>query len=973
MKKLYFLLLVLVTMFAGCKEDREVEFTTFEIVDEKFTSSYTSVDLNCKVRCAATIKKLYLQYDTVAEFSTYQEVELVENEKTEGYSVKIDDLLDNTTYYVRYVAVNSYSQVMSEEVSEFKTLQATVPTIEVREITDVLDTIATVGFVLKFDGGADITKMGVCWSMDSVPTINGEHVECCSDVVNSVSDGDLLFLNISGLEENTTYYVRAYAENKMGIVYSESKSFITLALPIVQTGEITDVQFSVVLNGVALFDGNDATTVYGFCWSEDENPTIENQSVVVSIDENSMFTYRLVDLQSKTKYYIRAYAQNKIGIVYGDVKDFTTADIPTIEHDYICEGDLYYTGYGYNRIMITQDTMLIQIVSIPGRSDSVVHIYVDYIEKIEIDTTVFITQGEYFEFGEKTLVESGYYREVFISSAGCDSIVNLTLIVKSGVANYEYVDLGLSVKWATCNVGAEKPEEYGDYFAWGEVEPKENYDWSTYKYCVDNRYNFTKYCNDSYFGKDGFMDNKTVLEPEDDASTMNWGGAWRMPTKAEQDELRNNCTWTWITQSGVNGYKVTGPNSNSIFLPAAGYMDEGALYGAGSDGYYWSSSLCLDLLLDAYSVVFYSGSVDWYGSSRHYGLAVRPVYGESSQQPEIKRYTISVYSHDNSRGTVSGGGTYAEGSQVTITATANSGYKFKEWNDGNTDNPRVITVTRDAIYTAHFEEDLKQYTISVYSHDNSRGTVSGGGTYAEGSQVTITATANSGYRFKEWNDGNTDNPRVITVTRDAIYTAHFEAEKNLNAGYEYVDLGLSVKWATCNVGATTPEEYGDYFAWGETQPKENYNWSTYKYGTDYDQLTKYCNNSSYGKGGFTDNKTVLDPEDDAATANWGGTWRMPTKAEQDELRNNCTWRWATQNGENGYKVIGPNGNSIFLPAAGFMRGGTLGGAGSSGLYWSSSLSTDYPGYAYYVGFSSDDVDWSSNNRYYGFSVLPVCK
>ena len=161
MKKIYFLLFVLVTVFVACKKDMDVEFTTFEIVDEKFTSSYTSVDLSCKVRCAATIKELYLQYDTVADFATYQEVTLTENEKTKGYSVKIGDLLDNTTYYVRYVAVNSYSQVTSEEVSEFKTLKATTPTIEVREIIDVLDTVATVSFVLKFDGGADVSKIGV--------------------------------------------------------------------------------------------------------------------------------------------------------------------------------------------------------------------------------------------------------------------------------------------------------------------------------------------------------------------------------------------------------------------------------------------------------------------------------------------------------------------------------------------------------------------------------------------------------------------------------------------------------------------------------------------------------------------------------------------------------------------------------------------------------------------------------------------
>jgi hypothetical protein len=193
--------------------------------------------------------------------------------------------------------------------------------------------------------------------------------------------------------------------------------------------------------------------------------------------------------------------------------------------------------------------------------------------------------------------------------------------------------------------------------------------------------------------------------------------------------------------------------------------------------------------------------------------------------------------------------------------------------------------------------------------------------------------------------------------------------------HEYVDLGLQsgLKWATCNVGATKPEEYGNYFAWGEVTPKHSYDWSTYKYGTYYNQLTKYCNDSYFGKNSFTDNKTVLDPEDDAATVSWGGAWRMPTKAEQDELRTKCTWDWTTQNGVYGYKVTGPNGNSIFLPAAGYLVGGALNLAGSGGYYWSSSLYTDGPSGAYYVYFSSGGVDWYYGNRYYGFSVRPVCK
>ena len=187
-----------------------------------------------------------------------------------------------------------------------------------------------------------------------------------------------------------------------------------------------------------------------------------------------------------------------------------------------------------------------------------------------------------------------------------------------------------------------------------------------------------------------------------------------------------------------------------------------------------------------------------------------------------------------------------------------------------------------------------------------------------------------------------------------------------------VDLGLSVKWASYNIGATKPEEYGDYFAWGEVVPKESYDWDTYKFGAS-NQLTKYCSDSEYGKDGFKDDKTVLDPEDDAAVVNWGGSWRMPTDEEMTELREQCTWTWITQNGVNGYKVVGPNGNSIFLPAAGFMNESGFNSAASDGDYWSSSLNTSDPNHAYYVNFNSSNViRYDCFNRYTGRSVRPVC-
>ena len=191
-----------------------------------------------------------------------------------------------------------------------------------------------------------------------------------------------------------------------------------------------------------------------------------------------------------------------------------------------------------------------------------------------------------------------------------------------------YVDLGLSVKWATCNVGATTPEEYGDYFAWGETSTKTiyKYNWSNYKWRNSSDDRMTKYCTESHYG---VVDNKTTLELKDDAARVNWGGKWRMPTKAEYDELKStsNCTWTWTTRNGVKGYKVTSKvNGNFIFLPAAGFRNNGNLKHAGSRGHYWSILLNTVGSLSAYCVDFDSGSVGWGAGYRYYGYSVRAVF-----------------------------------------------------------------------------------------------------------------------------------------------------------------------------------------------------------------------------------------------------------------------------------------------------------------------------------------------------------
>lgn len=207
-------------------------------------------------------------------------------------------------------------------------------------------------------------------------------------------------------------------------------------------------------------------------------------------------------------------------------------------------------------------------------------------------------------------------------------------------------------------------------------------------------------------------------------------------------------------------------------------------------------------------------------------------------------------------------------------------------------------------------------------------------------------------------------------------------------GHEWVDLGLpsGLKWATCNVGATNPEGYGDYFAWGETSPKTTYNLSTYKFirsgSSSWASITKYTipdgQKSGIWYNGDTfigDNKTTLDLADDAAHVNWGGSWRMPTKAEQDELRDNCTWTETTKNGVNGYLIKSKkNNNSIFLPASGCRHNSSLSSVGYYGGYWSSSLRSGYSSGAYILVHGGGPVDWSGNyNRIYGQSVRPVCQ
>lgn len=222
-----------------------------------------------------------------------------------------------------------------------------------------------------------------------------------------------------------------------------------------------------------------------------------------------------------------------------------------------------------------------------------------------------------------------YVRAYVVSDSGLSygNEVSFTTLENGSGGIYAYVDLGLpsGLLWAICNVGAISPEESGDYFAWGEIQPKEYYDWSTYQYCNGTENTLTKYCWYSGNGYNGFTDNLIVLEPEDDAATANWSTDWRMPTEEEWVELYQNTTTIWTTWNGVFGLLFTASNNNSIFMPATGYRRESDFYFVGVQGNYWSSSLSLGRPEYARSFNFNSAYVGIGGCYRRAGQCIRPV------------------------------------------------------------------------------------------------------------------------------------------------------------------------------------------------------------------------------------------------------------------------------------------------------------------------------------------------------------
>ena len=491
-------------------------------------------------------------------------------------------------YSYRAYAINevgtAYGEVCAFELTDLPTVSTGSYTVNGSNLTAVCNGIVT------YNGGGELTETGICYmSGTGMPTVNNNCVRT-EGATTSIS------VTLTGLSYSTNYCYRAFATNSRGTAYGEVKTInVPAKLPTVTTGTGTPNMNNrtAVCTGTVTNSGATSLTETGICYvAGNGTPTINNSRARTTNAATSI-NVTLSSLTLGTIYSYRAYATNAGGTSYGATQTFTMPDgKPTVttgtysvngDNSAVCHGTVTNTGAS----ALTQTG----ICYMAGTGTPTIN-------NDKVTTTGAATNISVVLSGLANSTTYSY-RAFATNSQGTSYGAVKTF------TSY-WVDLGLPSGrlWATCNLGAGTPEEYGNYYAWAETSPKSNYNWSTYTYCNGGLDQLTKYCTNSSYGYNGFTDGQTTLLAEDDAATAALGYGARTPTKTMWQELIDNCTSVWTTQNGVEGYLFTGPNGKTLFLPAANNMQYTSLTG-GSFGHYWSSTLTSPPIW-AYALSFYS-------------------------------------------------------------------------------------------------------------------------------------------------------------------------------------------------------------------------------------------------------------------------------------------------------------------------------------------------------------------------------
>ncbi|MBR5146790.1 MAG: hypothetical protein IKW54_04095 [Bacteroidales bacterium] len=731
------------------------------------------------------------------------------------------------------------------------------PTVETSSIYEITGTTVNVIGIITSDGGAEVTARGVCWNIESNPTIENDHTN------DGVGTGSFIS-NITDLIPNTTYYLRAYAENSEGISYGEEKVFTTLnvfaSLPTLTTTAPTDITRTTAKSGGNITDdGGSKVTERGVCWSESQNPTIKD-SRTSDGGGNGEYSSVIENLTSNTKYYIRAYARNEAGVAYGNELNFTTVDENVKTKPVV-------KTLNITDITKTSAVCNAEVVSDGGASVTARGVCLSVNENPTISDTCTIE-------GNGT----GTYKSTFT-----DLLPNTTYYVRAYATNSEGTNYGAQKKFTTIDAyGKPTVEtvslsdiEYTSAVCVGNVTSDGGSEVTARGACWSTNPNPTMQDDHTTNGKGTgeFTSKLTDLTSNTtyyvrtyatNNNGTNYGEQQIFKTKAilSRPTIITIDVTEITTNSALGGGNIT--DDGNLPITAKGVcwgkseyptIDDGGNYTVetleGSNlGIFTSEMLHLSINTTYYVRAYATNSE---GTS--YGDQKVFTTDDGSEKPTVK--TTSVSEITMSSAVCGGNVTTDGGAEVT-----EKGVCWSTKPSPTIDDNKTIDGSGTGSYTSNLTQLSKNTTYYVRAYASNKKGIS----YGE--------------------------ERIFT-TLGTTGTAN---------GHDWVDLGLpsGKKWATCNVGATSPEEYGDYFEWATTAKETS-------------TSTLLLDESELQLQGYIDSKGNLTSQYDAATANWGGDWRMPTEAEFRELLNRCTWTTTELNGVEGYNVKGPNGDSIFLP------------------------------------------------------------
>ncbi len=517
-----------------------------------------------------------------------------------------------------------------------------LPSVGTHPVTEVTSESALCSGKITDSGNDEISSKGFCWSTSQNPTLNDN---VTTELSRNEPNMEHFTATIRNLKDSTTYYVRAFATNSVGTAYGSEQTFTTLkaddngggddnggddnggddngeidvVAPTVVTLSASCISFNTASIGAEVTaDGGAEVTTRGFYWNEKsveyEGELPLNDNKVEAGSGVGPFNYQLTDLKEGTEYRVMAFATNDAGTSYGEIVYFVTEkneieiELPTVTTVTVSE-------ITYNTAVVSAEVLA------DGGADVTERGFMWNKTDADENNSERVKVGEglgTYSFKLLGLQEVTSYNVVAYAVNSKGEVVSEPVIftteANDEVIEYEYVDLGLpsGVKWAMHNVGTSYPEGHGDHFAWGEIEPKATYESGN--------------CS-SYYQDLGDISGNPLY----DAAAAKWGNGWRMPTLEEMYELTQECTWTWVDNNGIVGYKVTSKtNGNHIFLPAAGFRVNDQLLDKDFFGYYWMSTpyeeegaeptLNKACFLDMCSYQFYC---NW--GLRRNGMTIRPV------------------------------------------------------------------------------------------------------------------------------------------------------------------------------------------------------------------------------------------------------------------------------------------------------------------------------------------------------------